>query len=369
MPPKRVAIVFGARPQFIKTAPIVQELRRDSKSFTIDLIHTGQHYDYAMSKAFFQELRIPKPDVNLRVGSGSHAEQVGKMLLKLEAELVRRRPDIVLVAGDANTTLAGALAAAKLGISLAHVEAGLRSGDLRMPEEINRRLTDHCSNILFAPTLTAVRNLLRENVVRKSIFHVGDTMVDILNQVKPLIARRRRNTIERFNLERDAFILVTLHRPSNVDDPRRFRFIFSSLLRMSKKIEVVFPVHPRTKARMRSFGLTPKTGAAKRLHFSDPVGYVDNLVLAKEARLVLTDSGGLQKEAYLLGTPCLTLRDNTEWPETLRGGANTLTKPKELLSKAERILMQRGIKKRIAGMPNPFGKGDASKRIVQVLRR
>ena len=307
-----VLTVVGARPQFIKAAPLSRALRRRVREV---LVHTGQHYDPDMSQAFFDELQIPEPDRHLGIGSGSHGRMTGRMLEALESVMREERPGLVLVLGDTNSTLAGALAAAKLGIPLAHVEAGLRSFDPRMPEEINRRLTDHVSQLLFCPTPTAVANLRAEGIAR-GVHRVGDVMMDAVRQN---LARARRSARGPGAPEPRCYYLATLHRQENVDDPRRLTAILDALQSLTHP--TILPVHPRTKKAIARLRL--RAGGVLRLR--PPASYLEMLMLESGARAVLTDSGGVQKEAFILGTPCITLREATEWVETLEGGANRLT--------------------------------------------
>ncbi len=308
--------IVGARPQFIKAASLSAELRRNHVEV---LIHTGQHYDYEMSKVFFDELAIPVPDYNLEVGSGGHGAQTGAMLAKIEEVLLKERPDAVIVIGDTNSTLAGALAAAKLNLPLAHVEAGLRSFRRSMPEEINRVLADHVSTWLFCPTDMAVKNLEKEGI-QKGVYNTGDVLYDSVSRALP-IARADNRIIERLKLESHGFALVTLHRAENTDDPKRLDSFARALLGLG--IPVVFPVHPRAKAALSANGLWRLlTDAGIRL--TDPVGYTDSLRLTDGARVVITDSGGLQREASALGVPCVVTREETEWVESLEDGRTVL---------------------------------------------
>ena len=303
--------VVGARPQFVKLAPLSRALRRHFREV---LVHTGQHYDREMSDAFFSQLRLPKPDRHLGVGSGPHGRMTGRMLAALEEVLEEERPDLVVVIGDTNSTLAGALAATKLGLKVAHVEAGLRSFDARMPEEVNRKLTDHVSTLLLCPTAAAVDNLGAEGITR-GVHRVGDVMADAVRLHLPR-ARRQRRPLDGLHLR--SYYLATLHRQENVDDPARLCAVFEALARLTHP--VVLPLHPRTRARLAAARLRP--GGSLRI--VPPQPYLAMLRLQAEARAVLTDSGGMQKEAFLLGTPCVTLRDSTEWVETLESGANRL---------------------------------------------
>jgi len=322
-----VLTVVGARPQFVKAAPLSRALRRRLREV---LLHTGQHYDPELSDAFFRQLGIPRPDHHLAVGSGSHAAMTGRMLEGIEKVLVREPPGLVLVVGDTNSTLAGALAASKLGIPVAHVEAGLRSFDPGMPEEINRRLTDHVSTLLFCPTTASVRNLRNEGI-RRGVHRVGDVMLDV---VKANLARARR-LAGPAPWSPHSYYLATLHRQQNVDEPERLRRILGALERLP--YPVLLPLHPRTRRRLATLGQRP--GGAVRLLSPQP--YLETLRLLRGARAVFTDSGGLQKEAFILGTPCVTLRDTTEWVETLRSGANRLVGASpRLIARAAREIEQ-----------------------------
>jgi UDP-N-acetylglucosamine 2-epimerase len=306
-----VVTVVGARPQFVKAAPLSRALRRRLREV---LVHTGQHYDPELSDVFFEQLGIPAPDHHLGVGSGPHGKMTGRVLEAVETVLMRLRPAMVLVVGDTNSTLAGALAAVKLGIPVAHVEAGLRSFDFAMPEEINRRATDHLSTLLFCPTPTAVTNLRREGI-RRGVHRVGDVMVDAVRQN---LARARKRVPDDLRLAPRSYYLATLHRQENVDDPERLRALVGGLSRLPRP--VLLPLHPRTRERMRRLRLRP----AGALRIRPPAPYLAMLYLASRARAVLTDSGGLQKEAFILRTPCVTLRETTEWVETLEARANRL---------------------------------------------
>jgi UDP-GlcNAc3NAcA epimerase len=312
----KVATIVDARPQFIKAAPVSKALRK--ARHTEVLIHTGQHYDDVMSAIFFEELELPPPDYNLGIGSGSHGAQTGAMLAGVEEILSNEKPDWVLVYGDTNSTIAGALAAAKLHQRVAHVEAGLRSFNRAMPEEINRVLTDHISNLLFCPSQTAVDNLAAEGIT-VAVHLVGDVMADVLQQT---VERARVSSIlRRLELKEQGYLIATIHRAENTEDLVRLRNILSAFNQIEETI--VFPIHPRTrKALARLNGSVTLTD---RLRLIEPVGYLDLMRLAQSARLILTDSGGLQKEAYWLGVPCVTLRDETEWVETVQAGWNVVT--------------------------------------------
>jgi UDP-N-acetylglucosamine 2-epimerase len=313
----KIVSIVGARPQFIKAAPVSKALRAAGHQDFI--LHTGQHYGYGMSQVFFEELNIPQPDVNLGVGSGDHGWQTGQMLIGIEKVLMAEKPDWVLVYGDTNSTLAGALTAVKLHIPLAHVEAGLRSFNREMPEEHNRVLTDHCADLLFCPTQTAVDNLAREGIT-KNVHLVGDTMYDAVLQFGE-IARQRSTILKDLGLQPKKYLLATLHRAANTDDPENLHNILAAFSEIEELI--IFPVHPRTRQKISELGFLNQTGT-KNPKFIDPVGYLDMLVLEQSARLILTDSGGVQKEAYWLGVSCVTLRDETEWLETVTAGWNIL---------------------------------------------
>lgn len=360
----KLMLVVGARPQIIKSAPIIREVL---KRFEVELqfVHTGQHYDYEMSKVFFNELDLPDPLVNLGVGSGSHGWQTGEMLTGLEKAVLRFKPDVVLVPGDTNSTLAAALAAVKLHVPVGHVEAGARSYDMMMPEEVNRRLTDHCSTFLFTVSETCTNNLLKEGITKKRVFQVGDTMYDSLLQHRT--RAMKSNILEKLDLKSDGYVVLTAHRPRNVDDPANLKSIVDAVSQLSDT--VVFPVHPRTKERLQRSGLIKFLEKKENVRLIDPVGYHEMQKLVAKARLVLTDSGGLQKEAFWLHTPCITLRDRTEWMETVECGANVLVgNDKGLITQyANEYLADENVKQRIREMINPFGSGKASKEILKHL--
>ncbi|MFK5920715.1 MAG: UDP-N-acetylglucosamine 2-epimerase (non-hydrolyzing) [Verrucomicrobiota bacterium] len=311
----KLLTVVGARPQFIKAAVMSEALR--SRGHQEILVHTGQHYDAKMSDVFFTELGIPEPDVNLSVGSGTHGETTGEMMAGIEKVCTEGKPERMLVYGDTNSTLAGALVAAKLHIPVIHIEAGLRSFDKRMPEEVNRVLTDHVSDLLFCPTEVAVGNLQKEGIT-EGVHQVGDIMLDSLLRVIPL-AEEKSTAMADFNLERKAYTLVTMHRPSNTDDPKVLRSLLESLNDLG---DVLFPMHPRCAQIIEREGLKEVIGT--NVQIVEPLGYLDLVTVLKNARLAVTDSGGLQKEAYWLFVPCITLREQTEWVETVKSGWNQL---------------------------------------------
>jgi len=311
----KIISVVGARPQFIKLSALSQELRRKHKEI---VLHTGQHYDYELSRVFFSELSIPRPHYNLGIGSAEHGEQTGRMLKGIEEVLLFERPDLVIVYGDTNSTLAGALAAVKQNIPVAHVEAGLRSFVRTMPEEINRVLTDHVSSLLFCPTPTSVKNLKKEGITQ-GVYLVGDVMYDSLKE-NLSVAEKKSKIMRKLNLNPKDFYLVTVHRAENTDKKDNLKKLCRILVSLDRK--TVFPVHPRTKNKLSEFKLLARLLSLKHLLPIDPVSYLDMLVLEKNAGYILTDSGGVQKEAFFLETPCLTLREETEWVETLKGNYN-----------------------------------------------
>lgn len=318
----KVINVVGARPNFMKVAPVVEAMRRRAGEFAPLVVHTGQHYDARMSDDFFRDLGLPTPEVHLGVGSGSHAQQTAAVMQRFEPVVLERRPDWVLVVGDVNSTLACALVCSKLCVPVAHVEAGLRSRDRTMPEEINRLLTDQIADLLLTPSRDADENLKAEGIPEGRIRFVGNVMIDSLfSQLK----RAEQSTVrEDLGVAGKDYAALTLHRPSNVDDRQTFRRILAALDRVSRRLPVIFPVHPRTRARLAEFGFTDLVERAPNLRLIEPLGYLDFLRLSSGARLVLTDSGGLQEETTALGIPCLTLRENTERPITVEMGTNII---------------------------------------------
>lgn len=350
----KIVSIIGARPQFIKCAPLSRAIRREHEEI---LVHTGQHYDFGMSDVFFDELGIPKPDYNLGIGSGTHSEQTAKMLIEIEKVLLNEQPDLVLVYGDTNSTLAGALAASKLHIKVAHVEAGLRSFDRSMPEELNRVLTDHISNLLFCPTKTAIRNLKNEGIT-DGVYNVGDVMLDALENNRK-VAEDKSTIIDDLGLTTKEFIVVTVHRPANTDSKENLSSIVKAFYATSDTI--VFPVHPRTEKYLKEYGLWDEL--CQHVKVIPPVGYLDMLKLMANSKKILTDSGGIQKEAYMLGVPCVTMRENTEWVETVEDGWNVLVGA----DYGEIVDAIRGFEG--AGeRSGVFGMGDASDRVCKVLR-
>jgi len=363
----KLTLVLGTRPQIIKSAPFIHLASKD-REIQLQIIHTGQHYDYEMTKVFFEQLDLPEPTANLSIGSGTHAEQTGKIMLRLEKILQKERSDFVVVPGDTNSTLAGALTAVKLGIPVAHVEAGARSYDMTMPEEINRRLTDHCSTLLFTPTNNCTKNLLKEGISKAKIRRTGDTMYEVLEQQLP--RAERTAALERLGLEPKTYVLLTTHRPENVDNLEKLGNIIEAAIKLNS-LTIVFPAHPRTEKQLRKSGLYHKILKQKHIKFTKPLGYLEMIKLIKNAKLILTDSGGMQKEAFWLKTPCLTLRDTTEWPETVKIGANVLvgTDPSKIIKNALAILeKETKIKEKLERSGNPFWIGNASEKILQAIK-
>jgi len=348
----KVVSVVGARPQFVKAAPLCRALR---KNHTEILLHTGQHYDESMSSIFFSDLDIPSPDVNLEVGSGRHGAQTGAMLEGIEKVLEVERPDWTVVYGDTNSTLAGALAAAKLCIPLVHVEAGLRSFNRRMPEEINRVITDHLSQLNLCPSATAVEHLRREGILQ-SVHLVGDVMSDALVWAKHQGEGKSDAILKMFDVKRREYLLCTAHRSENTDDSIRLKGIITALNELDEP--VVFPLHPRTRRAMDLAGLTLRS----HVRVIPPVGYIEMVILAGSARLILTDSGGLQKEAYWLGVPCVTLREETEWTETVALGWNKLVGTDEgrIVDAVETVQVP-------VSRPALYGDGNVAQRCVELM--
>jgi UDP-N-acetylglucosamine 2-epimerase (non-hydrolysing) len=318
----KVINVVGARPNFMKVAPIVEAMKRREREFTPLVVHTGQHYDAAMSDAFFNDLDLPQPDVYLGVGSASHAAQTAAIMERFEPVVLDQKPDWVLVVGDVNSTLACALVCVKLGVKVAHVEAGLRSHDRTMPEEINRLLTDQIADLLFTPSADANQNLLAEGISGERIRLVGNVMIDSL--YKQLEGSRQSRIKDQLGLSEKRYAVLTLHRPVNVDEPDTFGRILEALEKISKHLPIIFPVHPRTRKTIAQHGLDQRVSEMQALRLIDPLGYLDFLSLYSGARLVLTDSGGIQEETSVLGIPCLTLRENTERPITVTMGTNKI---------------------------------------------
>lgn len=352
--------VVGARPNFMKIAPVAAAMREAGLDQA--LVHTGQHYDEKMSHLFFRQLGIPEPDLNLEVGSGSQAVQTAEIMKRFEPVVLDRRPDLVVVVGDVNSTMACALVAVKLGVQVAHIEAGLRSFDRSMPEEINRLVTDAVSELLFVSERSGIENLRREGVSDEKVFFVGNVMIDTLLRHRE--AAQRTDIIERLHLDASSgYALVTLHRPSNVDEPRKLAGLLRALAELSRDLPVVFPIHPRTRKNAETAGLATELA---KLITTDPLGYLEFLHLMSKARVAITDSGGVQEETTVLGVPCLTVRENTERPATIEFGTNRLvgTDPQAMLAAAREAL--RG--PRSQGRLPELWDGNAAARIVEVLR-
>jgi len=351
----KVAVIVGTRPEIIKMSPVIRELA--NKKIDYFILHTGQHYSYNLDKIFFEQLRLPHSKYNLRVGSGSHAEETAKILVGVENILQKETPDIVLVEGDTSSVFGSAVSAAKLHIKVGHVEAGLRSHDRQMPEEINRVLTDHCSDYLFAPTSEAEGNLLNEGIPKEKIFVTGNTIVDAVNQNLEM-AQSAGNILNALNHNPKTYCLVTLHRQENVDNLERFKSILEGLNKIAFDLPVIYPIHPRSRKMLVEHNL--RVG---NIGLIEPIGFLEFLQLESQAKLVLTDSGGCQEESCILSVPCVTLRDNTERPETIDVGANILAgaNPEKILECANIMLNKDN------HWVNPFGDGRAGERIVEIL--
>ncbi len=362
----KIITIIGARPQFIKAAPVSKAINQYNETLSdnhrVDeiIIHTGQHFDKNMSDIFFEQLGIPRPKYNFGINAVSHGVMTGRMLEKTESVLIDEKPDMVMVYGDTNSTLAGALAASKLNIKVVHIEAGLRSFNRQMPEEINRILTDHLSSFLFCPTLKAVEHLKREGIT-KGVFHVGDVMYDAAIQAMhraEQLTGEFGDSLERFGLEPDNYFLATVHRAENTDYKQRLYSILSALAELNKKKKVVLPLHPRTAVRISDFGLENVAGQLKLI---DPVSFMDMVLLEKNASIILTDSGGVQKEAYFYSVPCITLRNETEWTETVEAGWN-------ILAGADTVKILAAAEKAAAGTEiTEYGNGSSAKKILNCI--
>jgi len=355
--------VVGARPNFMKIAPVMKALENQTRIKQI-LVHTGQHYDLNMSDIFFQQLGIPTPDINLEVGSGSHAIQTAQIMTRMESILLSEKPDLVLVPGDVNSTLAAALVCAKLRIAVGHIEAGLRSFDRTMPEEINRLLTDQMADLLFTPSVDADENLTREGICKEKIHFVGNVMIDTLVRLLPQALRRWDDLSSSLQIQKEKYCLVTLHRPSNVDEPSILLSIMKALQELSRDITMVFPLHPRTRQELKK--MESKTDGPT-FRTTEPLGYLDFLALQRNAKLVITDSGGIQEETTYMGIPCLTLRENTERPVTICMGLNTLVGHDTSLLKSEVVKILSGNMKQVV-VP-PLWDGKASERIAEIIAK
>ncbi|MFA6550667.1 MAG: UDP-N-acetylglucosamine 2-epimerase (non-hydrolyzing) [Candidatus Gracilibacteria bacterium] len=359
----KIICVCGARPNFMKIAPIMRAFNNNGR-FTTLLVHTGQHYDEKMSKSFFDELEIPKPDVNLEVGSGSHAVQTAEVMKRFEPVVLDFKPDYVLVVGDVNSTIACGLVAVKLGVKLIHVEAGLRSFDRTMPEEINRVLTDAISDLLFVTEQSGIDNLKNEGANSDKVHFVGNVMIDTLLANKE--KAENSDILEKLNLEKKKYAVITLHRPSNVDDMDNLSKIISAFEVIQNNLKLVFPIHPRTKKNMENTGLKARVDAMNNLILLEPVGYLDFLKLTANAAIVITDSGGIQEETTILGVPCMTLRENTERPVTVTEGTNCLVhiETEDILKHYKVIKASNFVTN---GRIPKFWDGNAADRIVKIL--
>ncbi len=359
----KVILVAGARPNFVKIAPLLRAMNgfneTKRKFFEPILVHTGQHYDYEMSQVFFQDLELPEPDIYLGVGSGSHAKQTGRVMIEFEKILFKKKPDLIVVVGDVNSTLAAALATVKLHISIAHVESGLRSHDNAMPEEINRLLTDVISDYLFTPSLDANDNLKREGIAEEKVFFVGNIMIDSL-----LYSRQKIAEEPKLGLKRGEYAVLTLHRPESVDDATMLRSFLQAADEVSKRITIVFPVHPRSKKNIAEFGFSHLLENG-RIILTEPLGYLDFINLEMNAKFVMTDSGGIQEETTALNIPCLTLRNNTERPITITQGTNILVGNDSgaIITEASKILDGEGKR----GNRPELWDGKTAKRIIEIL--
>jgi UDP-GlcNAc3NAcA epimerase len=354
-----VLLIVGTRPQIIKSVPILKEAVK--QKLDIQLIHTGQHYDYTLSQIFFEELSPPAPVANLNVGSGSHVFQTAEIMNRLEKHLLEKKPSLVLIPGDTNSALAGALASVKLGVSVAHLEAGARSYDMHMAEEINRRLIDHCSQMLFAPTRKCKENLEQESV-RGEIYLTGDTMYDVFVNSKDKVDQS--DIVDKLNLADKEFAILTTHRAENVDDSAKLKGVLHAV--QSTQMPILFPIHPRTKNKLNETGISLNDTNIRAI---DPVGYIEMLALLKHSKIAITDSGGLQKEAFWSQVPCITIRDRTEWTETIDLGINFITDvdPVKITQTLKHIKDNYSeIKSRF--QTNPYGEGNASTKIIEILK-
>jgi UDP-N-acetylglucosamine 2-epimerase (non-hydrolysing) len=369
---KKIIIVAGARPNFVKIAPLIREFNKHKSRFDVSLVHTGQHYDFEMSEVFFQNLEIPKPDIYLNIGSASHAVQVAKIMVAFEKIVLKEQPDLVIVVGDVNSTAACSLVASKLSIEIAHVEAGLRSFDRTMPEEINRIVTDSLSDLLFVSEASGIKNLKKEGVNSGKVHFAGNVMIDtLLSNMKKI---RKSGILESLSSKRvddgikpGYYSVLTLHRPSNVDSEETLSEIYDILLAVSQKIKIVYPVHPRTKNMIKTHNFLEKFEGLDNLLMIDPVGYIDFIKLVKESKFVLTDSGGIQEETTVLKVPCLTMRENTERPVTVKEGTNILAgrNKTKIVNAVNKILQGKWKKSKVP----EFWDGKTAQRIVKVLLR
>lgn len=360
----KICIILGTRPEIIKMSPVIRECQKRKINFFV--IHTGQHYSYNMDKIFFMDLNLPLPKYNLEIGSGLQGEQTAKMIIGIEKILIKEKPSVVLVQGDTNSVLAGAISASKLHITLGHIEAGLRSYDKNMPEEINRIISDHISDLLFVPTLVAKNNLIKEGIDYNKIILTGNTIVDsVFQNIK--IAEKKSNILNNLKLSKNNFFLLTIHRAENTDNKHRLLNIFKGIEKVLKKYNkfLIWPIHPRTKLKIEKYKISNFIYKYNNFKIIEPLGFLDFLMLEKNALLIMTDSGGVQEEACILNTPCVTLRDNTERPETIRVGAN-------FIAGINPVKILKGVKKMVntkKNWENPFGDGLASKKIIDIIFR
>ena len=366
----KIATILGTRPEIIKMAPIIDEIAK--RGIDQIVLHTGQHYDKEMSDNFFRDLEIPSPDYNIHVGSASHGKQTGLMMKGIEEVLVSEKPDIVLVQGDTNAVLAGALVASKLHIAVGHVEAGLRSFDMTMPEEINRRVADVASSMYFVPTVESAINLLAEGFSRRNLIVTGNTVVDACFRHLEIAKKRgiEEESLSRLDIENmDNILTLTMHRAENVDDRKRVTSIIEALKELDQ-MNIIFPIHPRTKNTLQEFGLFDELDSLEHVHIIKPIGYLDFLQLTSASTLILTDSGGLQEEAITLDVPALTLRYNTERPETVTSGGNILVGSDKdaILEYVDRILSDEEFRDKMKNAPNPYGQGDSAKLTVDAIQ-
>ena len=367
--PLKVISVVGARPNYMKIAPVMEEMKKHPRIFSSRLVHTGQHYNRAMYHLFFEDLGMPRPDINLEVGSGTHSQQTATVMVEFEKVLMKDKPDIVVVAGDVNSTLACALVAKKLHIKVAHIESGLRSFDMKMPEEINRKLTDSISDYLFTPSIDGNQNLINEGIDKRKIHFVGNIMIDTLLRCKKLA--QAKDKVKKLGCERRKFALLTMHRPDNVDKKENFSLAIKALAKIAKTVPILFPAHPRTQKKIKEFKLTKyfkgtDENKNQGIFLIPPLGYLDFVNLMMNARFVLTDSGGIQEETTVLRVPCLTLRPNTERPVTISSGSNMLVglDEKKILKGVKRILNSGKGKYKIP----KYWDGKTAQRIVAVLK-
>lgn len=359
----KIISVVGTRPNFVKISPLVKEMNKHPEIMHL-LVHTGQHYNATMSNFFFDDLEIPKPDINLGVGSDSDARQTAKIMFAFEKILLKEKPDLAIVVGDVNSTFAAAVTAKKCGIKVAHVEAGLRSFDMTMPEEINRILTDHVSDFLFTTEESGNKNLINEGIGKDKIFFVGNVMIDTLLSHREK-AKKSKKIMDKLKIKKNSYCILTLHRPSNVDKKDSLTCILDILNKIQQKIKIIFPIHPRTLKNIKKFGLNGRIKKLKNLILTEPLGYLDFLHMMNNSKFVITDSGGIQEETTILGVPCITLRDNTERPVTVEQGTNIIvsTDKNKIIKAAEKTI--NGAK--INGRVPKLWDGNASKRIVDIL--